>query len=520
MRASRVVRCLCLAGACGLAIAGFVQPAASAAQKPPGIYSGQASAEGVQIAFHADPPLFPINDLFDIRIPAGIAQIDNSTAKGTASLVYPGSLGSIPGFLCFAGLPCDKINDRLKPVLGPLGLSFPPKYPLNAEASYPGDGKVHGTNLSETKPGGLLSKLTGALASSPLSLDVGTAQAQAKATDVQTSATAASIGLHKPLPSLISTGAITAKTHQYMDGGDFVTEAASKVADVNILNMVHIGAVTSTAIVRNDGHGKVDKSGHVHVAGVTVLGQQAKITDQGITIGGQGTGHTVVRQLNNLLHRALHGVGGLANRLLKVLGVHIDTNLKVLGVDQSHDKDSATVDSTGVLLTLKLKLDRPKFIPKIGGKICLPPKSPVICNPSPFSTYYATAVLGHASVSNVAKPGPKPPAGGNGAATTPSTTTPRSGSSPPMATSVPGTPGTAGTPGSTGNLHQITVGGNGGGRGGGQSPVVAGSQQHGTAQAATLKGTADALKWWTGSFLLAVIGVIAGRLVRFLPRLT
>src|SRR5579884_697789 len=98
--AARVLQVTALSGAAvllGAAVWPYSVAAQAATAAPPGVYTGQVSATGVQYTMDSSPSFFPsITDVIDVRIPAGLSQLSSGQATATGSLLYPGGAGSGP----------------------------------------------------------------------------------------------------------------------------------------------------------------------------------------------------------------------------------------------------------------------------------------------------------------------------------------------------------------------------------------------------------------------------------------
>src|SRR5699024_1901915 len=155
---------------------------------------------------------------------------------------------------------------------------------------------------------------------------------------------------------------------------------------VSVAGLLHIDAVKSRAVVRNDGHGHVSKKASTTASGVTVAGHKATIDDRGISIDGQGPGGAILAGLNDALEQAL-----------AMLGV----SSRIVGTQTSEEDTGLSVRAAGLRIAIDHEV---KDLPTLQLP-CLPiPELPCIAPPNPNGKYSATLLLGNAAVTNLASP--------------------------------------------------------------------------------------------------------------------
>ena len=492
-RLARLVAALSLTGALAL-VAMTLLPLAATAAPPKIAYAGKATAAGIQFSFDSSPSLTPVQGLFDVRSPTGTSTLSSAgESDGVASLAHPGNSANGLSLLCGADPNLATFCDGLSQVTTqtPLG-PFPIDYPLAAHASYPADdGKPVNATVGNPQT----------IGDGPVQMFPGKAQAQAVQEEVTTSSAMGSTSFLAGLPASVTTGSVTADTHQIVKNGALVVESTSTVKDVVIGGVVRIGQIDTIATASNDGQGKLTKSGKVTVSNVTALGMPATIDEKGITVESQGDKGQLLGSVNDALQKSLVDSG---------------ISMKLVGVDESATKNAVSVSAAGVLVTYSRKIDQnPDPTDAIRELVpCLPAEEPCLLGvPSPNATYFGSYLLGNSAVDDFAAPvatfdiGSLFPGG-----------LPGSFGKPASTTFIPGTPGAPGEVIAPIDGGVAPVGGEAL-----EQPEIAGGDA-GAAQGRLvrsgdiLSGTNDELKKLFPALFLGVLGLLAGRFARYPAR--
>jgi hypothetical protein len=495
MNTVRILRTAAAAGAVSLAVLGFMPTASAhsaAAQKkssgtsgsgPSLSYTGTAEATGVHFSIDESPQAFPVADLFDVQIPQDNSQLTSAgISTGSAALATPGN--SVEGLKLLCSLNdqlgqfCQQLNTVTQnTTVGP----YPPDSPLVATAAYPNDNGKTQTAAVGGKELGQKSAVT---------FFPGQAEARATATEVTTTANGQSSALAAKTQIAITSGSVSADTHQVVKHNVLTITADSAVHDVNIGGIVHINAVSSAVKIVNDGKGHITHSGSTTVSGVTALNQPATITSKGIEIVGKNNKNLLGGTVNSALNKALKTQG---------------FSIKLVGIKTTETKKRATVSSGGVLVNYKHAVnglpDPSAYLP-----LCIPDKSNCeFSPPDPNAKYIGIAALGEASVTSFASPIPA----------IPSVKIPTTATSPGSTST---TNGGSSSLGGAGGTQSPTVAGSSGNGSSGRQPDVAGANS--TVNAGDLlSGTAHRLTYLFPAFLLAALAGFGSGVLRHPARI-
>lgn len=314
---------MALAGAAASLAAAFIAPGAQAQDEPeeddvvlPDSFAGAASASALDATI-ITPALVPVPDLFDIGVVRGDGVYESAKQSGRASLLFPGN-GVVkgPGLLCGTFLPREIQDD---PFLGPLiaacnGI----QYPLSVEVDsllIPDAATDGELNIGEE--------------SDPISLGAVGANAHAGRDGTRTEAQVADLRvlglpalgaitplldlLQLPIPdaTLLRVDGLTARTDQRIVGDQLVVDAEATVAGVRILGgLVRIGSIVSRSHLTVGGTSEPEVSSTTEVAGVSVAGIAAQITDRGLILGDPDTPlGPLLQQLTSVVADLLQGLG-------------------------------------------------------------------------------------------------------------------------------------------------------------------------------------------------------------------
>ncbi|MFL6239723.1 MAG: hypothetical protein ACJ735_09585 [Actinomycetes bacterium] len=498
MNARRWLQRAAFAGAAGLtAVTFWPIGSAGAAATPPTIYSMNADAAGINYTVDKNPGLAAVQGIAQASLPrADSTLLAGGSSAALADAAYPGTAQGVPDLLCGQvslpdqfppplRQPCDTIDTPAPDAIG-----FPPKQPVEASAQNPTQTDDKATLNGPTIGG------HGAVTAA-----VGTIEAHAHDTSSSGIAHLGSTLLGPSAAAQVRTGAVHTTTNTVVDSkGRVVSTADSLVQDITVLAAIHIGSVHSMAQVINDGHHAPVVNTSTTVSGVTVGGQQAAIDQNGIRIVSADDKGKSLKTVNEQLAQ-LFAQDGISFKVLQPF----------VSRDNAH---SASTRAGGLVITFSFPLQQPIHpnTPPIPG--CIWPLPPAIpANPctgvqeDPNGLYFGTVNIASAGVQNTGSffsftfnPGGIGPLGPTTTGTGPTTTF------TPGTAGTPGTPGTAGTPGSPSVAPP----------GGGQNSQL-GSNPVGFVE--NLGDVAGRLKYLFPALLLAVIGVLAGRIGRAPARL-
>lgn len=256
---------------------------------------------GFSVEVQASPILILVDDPnAAIPRPTGTAVVEadpNYTQAGVSTGPNARAIASTlwPGNLFGEGLPA--INSNIPPYL------------LKAESRYPDK-----PYTAQGVDGGALTS------SSALGLD---AFAQADGTPTNGAGSPVTVG------SVTSTSSATVTDKDVAIG-----TAVSAVHDVNLMGLIHIGAVTTRLVTKADGT-TPSSEGSTTISGLTIAGQSFGVDDKGITVGPQHSALpelTTPDELKSALGISISGLaqtstktGNRARRTASGLVIRIDT---------------------------------------------------------------------------------------------------------------------------------------------------------------------------------------------------
>lgn len=333
-----------------LALALFAPSLSAQTDDRPASFQSRGYASAIQVALNTDPQTFVL-DLVRVEVPHGVAEFaSGDDVSSRAASFYPGlgvqegpALGW--GQACSRGFPCEQFF--------PDG-GFPPPWPFTAGAEYPtieeASAPVPGQKVGA--PG------------DPVSFNVH----EVKATATQNGATSTAIIADLDLipvagaaqsipgvgnaanPSLVHVGELAATTNLRFEGKVLVARAESRMTDVSLFGgAVEIERLVARSTSRNDGDSILDNDPVVTVEGVTVAGQAAKITSNGIILA-----DTAVDQ------GALNTLGEGVEKLFGATGA--DVRL----IDSEDDRREGTASGDAVGLLVSFKIDASGFPGGVG----------------------------------------------------------------------------------------------------------------------------------------------------------
>ena len=337
---------------------------------PPDVYTGNASARAVSISVDR-AALLPIPDVFNFIALDGASSYSTSTRQARSSLLFPGN-GAIlgPSLLCgtFGGM----FPPQFKPILDQC-LQY--HYPLTVFADdFSPDGKTTG-NVALGSP------------TDEISADAIGATAHAAEDSARTDAAVqdlrllgvpglGSVKLPLDLPgvtldtSLATVDSATSRTLQTIVNGSLVSSAKTTLSGIHLVGgLIDIGAITSESKISDDGKGHRTSDATLVTTGVTVAGQPARITNNGLEL--------------SKLNQALPVTTDAINSLLKALNIKVS----LLPTEKTIDKAGAAAANVGGLLI--------EFAQDVEG---LPPVPGPLGDVDPNGVYTGTVQLAQTGV--------------------------------------------------------------------------------------------------------------------------
>jgi len=327
--------CLVAAGICALfAVAMPSSPAEEPdTVPPPEVFRGSASAVGVSIQVDREA-LLPVPELFRFIALDGASTFESSTRQARASLLFPGN-GLILGPSLACGTFGGQFPAEFKPILDTC-LQY--KYPLTAFADdFEPDGATTGS-LALGAP------------SDPISGTAVSAKAHAGETATTTDAVMQDLRVLGVPPfgpvtpqlpgfemdtSLLKVGSATSRTDQRIVKGGLVVDADATLSDISLFGgLIRIESLHSVSRVTDDANGKRTAAPSMTVGGITVGGQPAQLTKDGLVVGSSGSG-----PLDQQVQAAV-------NDALRTMGIKVT----ILDSEQDLQKQGAAVANVGGLL--------------------------------------------------------------------------------------------------------------------------------------------------------------------------
>lgn len=354
----RSVRRACFAAAlaCLATAAAIPARAEEAPAAAPEVWRGSAGSSVATVEVNRTA-LLPVEGVFRYSVLNGESTYETDTQIARASLFYPGE-GLIQGPNLACGTFGNQFPPEFKPVLDTC-LSY--DYPLTVRADSSTPDKATPGALTLGKP------------SDPVTGEVVSAKAHAAPDGASTSSVMQDLrvlGLPAidpfpllPLqeltldPTVVSVASATSRTSQRIDAGKLVVDAVSELSGVRLLGgLVRIGSIRSVSSASDDGNGNRTADASLEVSGVTVAGQPAQITDQGLVLG-PPTG-PLDQQLQDALNQVLASF-----------------NVKVTLLDATETKDDGTglarASAGGVLVEGSVNVDGAPAVPGPMGDIDL-----------------------------------------------------------------------------------------------------------------------------------------------------
>ena len=336
----RAARRACLGVALGCVVLSVTVPARAQEEEGdalrPEVFRGAASS--LVASVEADrAALLPVEDVFRFMAIEGASVYETDLQTARASLFYPGN-----GLLQGPNLACGTFGGRFPPEFGPLLAAC-------AQFSYPLSVNADGSTPDKATAGSLA---LGA-PTDPVSGQAVLAKAHA-ADDAATSDAVMQdlrilglpgFGTVNLLPteqleldsSVLTVANATSRTHERVEAGVLKVDSESVLTGVRLVGgLIEIGSIRSTSRATDDAAGTRTSDAALEIAGVSVAGQPAQITEQGLVVGSAGSG-PLQQQLQDA-----------ANQLLAALRIEVT----LLDVEETLDDGTgqAVASAGGVLL--------------------------------------------------------------------------------------------------------------------------------------------------------------------------
>lgn len=357
----RSLRRACAGAAAVCAALSFAAPVRAQEEEAgprPEVFRGAATSGVASVEVDRDA-LLPVNDVFRFVALDGSTVFETDLQTARASLLYPGE-GLIQG----PNLVCGTFGSQFPPQFGPiLQTCTQYDYPLSvrADSSHP----------SRATTGAL----TVGAPTDPVSANLLAAKANATP---EASASYAALEDLRVLglpafgsisllpteqldldPSILLIENATSTTDQHIDAtGSLIVDAESVLSGVSLVGgLVKIGSIRSLSHVTDDAAGHRTSDASLEIAGVTVGGVPAQITEDGLVLGSPAGGSgPLVQQLQTAL-----------NQLLEALNVKIT----LLDVEKTVDDGTgqAVAAAGGVLVEVTTTADGLPTIPGPLGEL-------------------------------------------------------------------------------------------------------------------------------------------------------
>lgn len=343
---------LCFLGAGLLGLVGLAAPRVAADDVTtgrPALFSGIAAASGIHETVDRTSGLSVVSEPVWGNLADGSSVFATDDAYARASVFYPGrAVTKGPGLLC-GQLPASPVQQAL--------CDF--AFPLSVEA-----GNQPDVSVDIPQPLG-----------APGAPVQGTAvYARAHADNRYVSTDASVSGFASNGVEVQSVAAHTRHEFDKKSPALLTVTASSQLKGISLANgMLHIDSILTTSTHKVDGQKIKSHKDKVTVSGVTVAGQPAEITQDGVVVTGVGHGRPAIDALNAALHQAL----AAANTKVFLLGA---TSPSPHGADQPCSEGSAG----GVQIYTEQDLSQ---VPQQGG------------------VFFANITLGHACTAAVASAG-------------------------------------------------------------------------------------------------------------------
>lgn len=336
-RAQRV--CLVAAGVCLLLAVGV--PSSPAQENdtvpPPEVFRGAASSQVLSVEVDRKA-LLPVPELFRFIALDGNGIFESSNRQARSSLLFPGNgliLG--PSLACgtFGGSFPQEFSPLLKPILDTC-LQY--KYPLTVFAD---DFEPDGATSGSLALGAPTDPISGNAVSATAHAGEQATTTDAVMQDLRVLGVPPFGPVTPQIPgfemdtSLVTIDSAISRTNQRIVKGGLVVDAEATLSGISMIGgLIRIESLRSMSHVSDDAKGKRTAVPSLTMSGITVGGQPAKLTKDGLVIGSSGSG-PIDQQLQTAV-----------NEVLRSLGIKVT----ILDSEQDLAKRGAAVANVGGLL--------------------------------------------------------------------------------------------------------------------------------------------------------------------------
>jgi hypothetical protein len=329
--------CLAAAGVC-LVMAFTTSPAPAQEDDTvprPEVFRGSASSQVASVQLDRDA-LLPVPDLFRFIALDGASSYESSTRQARASLLFPGN-GLILGPSLACGTFGAQFPAEFKPILDTC-LQY--KYPLTVFAD---DFEPDGASSGSVALGAPTDPISGNAVRAEAHAGEDATTTDAAMQDLRVLGLPAFGPVALPIPgltldtSLLTIDSAVSRTDQRIVNGVLVTDAEATLSGVRMIGgLIRIASLHSTSHVTDDAKGGRTAVPTLEMAGVTVGGIPAQITQDGLVLSSpDGASGPLVQQVQSQL-----------NELLRSL----DIRVTMLDSEHATDEKEGAVASVGGLL--------------------------------------------------------------------------------------------------------------------------------------------------------------------------
>lgn len=303
------------------------------ASRPPS-WGASAATFGVHVELNTDPPQ-TVPEIIRFDLPHGESRFGSGfVSDARAASLWPGltvakGANLLWGQMCANGFPCDQFP------------GFPPQWPLAAESEYPT--RIDTEAQANGQSGG----------DGPLSYTMHVVKSHAGRDHVSSEAviedlsfleqsgapqdTPLAVGGDEASPALVRVGTLTSTTREEFEGDVVVARAESRLQDVSLFGgALHIEQIIARSTSRSDGSDVLENEPLVRLEGVTLNGQSAEITSDGILVDGEPVDD------------------GTVSLLRTSLGALSEGDVRVVSATDEVEGNTASAEVTGLLVSFRL----------------------------------------------------------------------------------------------------------------------------------------------------------------------
>jgi hypothetical protein len=293
----------------------LASPAYAAPAQLDTVFQAQTAATAVHLTLTQEPASSIVTaSLVDDATAYAASAFDSSGgSEAQAAAVFPGNLVvQGPALFCSQVFTCP---------------FTPPDYPLLADASYPRHDHAQAAADQQS------------IGSGPLVVSPSRSTAAAGADSNTASTATGQTSILAGTPVAVTIGAAGAWSRVTSGASGLVTHVESRVSDIDIAGLVHVGSVHAYDDITVPPAGKPVDSPHIVITGVTVAGVPARIDDSGIHVAGTN--------------------GPALSQRVAQRGVDI----RLVGVQRTDAGSLARSEATGLAVTFSLPVSGLPYVP-------------------------------------------------------------------------------------------------------------------------------------------------------------